>query len=204
MISFALFCYLIKFLILVKAQNHISKPKINCESPRKYYNSINYQCEDCTTRDVFNNICYSQQPESIYRYTFSEVSDQSCNSNNGEYLTELDEDGFYLGSLNCASSRIKDNSSKDYGRTISISINILENIKGSPQRLNKKKATFRIDDENEIGYAFDSCEKGIYEKSCQFLINLCALNMYKDDEDNTDINYCTIINRLGEENENYR
>jgi hypothetical protein len=187
MCSFILFSilYLVNFLVEIKADDSGISININCEDSF-YYNSIRHQCEQCTSNyRIYNNICYST-PRSIYGKDIHYTS--PCG--NDEYLTELDEEGNHLGRFLCAKKELI------YNRAIglinnddnSFSLSILKNIRIPGNGYDIK--TFRLGGFNdiEINYSIDVCFNGTYDKSCQYLANLCVLSMYSGS-----VNYCRQI-----------
>ena len=187
MCSFILFSlfYLVNFLVKIKTDDSGITINMNCEG-NQYYNSINRNCEQCTSNyPIYNNICYSR-PISIYGKNIS--TNLRCGDD--EYLTELDEEGNHLGRFLCAKKELI------YNRTIglinnddnSFSLSILKNIRIPGNGYDIK--TFRLGGFNdiEINYSIDVCFNGTYDKSCQYLANLCVLSMYSGS-----VNYCRQI-----------
>ena len=176
--SFILFSffYLVNIGFKIKADDYNKNIKIDCGS-NQYFYSINYTCLPCEPGNLFNNICYSAtKKKSIYGLN---ISNPEKNCNTDEILTELDEEGKHLGKFMCA-KKIQDypgvsspNIEIDYSFPPYIDIK-------RPERGVSQPLTFRLSIPN-INYTLDSCEIGLYEKSCQYLANLCALSMYNKD-----------------------
>ena len=179
-VLFSFYCLLI-FALKIKAQKNFSYNAIrSCNPPDFYYNTITYQCSRCN-KSVYNNICYSTNPISIYGFgPFNKTLPIQCDSSKGEYFTELDEDGKYSGELNCRSSKINETYPEPkIGKvTEDFSFYYLDNIRSRQMRLLEHSFNLKDYDENEINYAYHACLYGIYEKSCQYLLNLCVLSMY--------------------------
>jgi hypothetical protein len=107
------------------------------------------------------------------------ISNPEKNCNTDETLTELDEEGKHLGDFMCAKTK------QEYLGDSSQSIGIIYSFPPyidikRPERGVSQPLTFRLSIPN-ITYTLDSCEKGLYEKSCQYLANLCTLSMYDKD-----------------------
>jgi len=205
MCSFVLFSfyYIINFVLKVKAQTSITLKDLNdCYNNRtKYYNTIYKTCSDCRI-EVFNNICY-RTPKSVYGFPENfEMPAGGCSSTSNHFLTELDENGNYLGKLICAST--KEDISQFYielqekDLTQAITLNYLDNIRARQQRILSKGFTLNDYDPNEIRYAYKACIEGAYEKSCQYFINLCVLSMY--DENNI---YCKKVKEFEDAHQSY-
>ena len=186
------FYYMIYFALKVKAQKPFSTDIMkNCLPPDNYYNTIYNTCPRCEKK-VYNNICYSSPPKSIYGFDGLRSTSDSC-TNNNDYFTELDEEGKYSGELNCRSSKISGSySGPSYGTIrVRFSFYYLDNIRSRQPRLlthDFDLKDFDLVEINYFNYTYESCLKGVYEKSCQYLINLCVLNMYSES-----IIYCRII-----------
>ena len=189
MCSFILFSlfYLVIFLVKIKTDDSGININMNCQE-NEYYNSILRQCKQCTSSyPIYNNICYSTTPKSIYG---KNINNTSITCGNDEYLTELDEEGNHLGRFLCAKKELI------YNRAIglinnddnSFSLSILKNIRIPGNGYDIK--TFRLGGFNdiEINYSIDVCFNGTYDKSCQYLANLCVLSMYSGS-----VNYCRQI-----------
>jgi hypothetical protein len=177
MCSFILFSlfYLVNFLVKIKTDDSGITINMNCEG-NQYYNSINRNCEQCTSNyPIYNNICYSR-PISIYGKNIS--TNLRCGDD--EYLTELDEEGNHLGRFACAKTKISYNGTINLIRDNdnSFTFNIFKDIK-IPEN-GYDPAVFRLGEFNstEINYSIDVCFNGTYEKSCQYLANLCVLSLY--------------------------
>ena len=194
MCSFVLFSFycMIIFALKIKAQNTFYYNYLrSCYPPYNYYNTITYKCLPCNN-SVYNNICYSTNPISIYGFgSFNKTLPNQCDSSKGEYFTELDEDGKYSGELNCRSTKINETYPRPRNEeaTRSFSFYYLDNIRSRQMRLILNSFNLKDFDENEINYAYYACLNGTYEKSCQYLLNLCVLSMY-DYQNNI---YCKFV-----------
>ena len=188
---FSLF-YLVNFVFKIKADDSSIKINMNCnENEKEYYNSIYNNCQRCTIK-VYNNICYSNQ-KSIYGLPIKN-SDGDCPD--GQFITELDEEGKHLGRLMCTKIKQEYPNNKNYER-MRINFNTFQDIKRPEIGFAPKSFTLGEFNSTEINYSIDACFLGLYEKSCQYLANLCVLMMYK--EDNNFI-YCTKIFQFEKDN----
>ena len=189
---FSLF-YLVNFVFKIKADDSSIKINMNCnENEKEYYNSIYNNCQRCTIK-VYNNICYSNQ-KSIYGLPITN-SDGDCPD--GQFITELDEEGKHLGRLMCTEIKQKYPDDDITYERLRINFNTFQDIKRPEIGFAPKSFTLREFDSTEINYSFKACSKGLYEKSCQYLANLCVLMMYK--EDNT-FPYCRMIFQFEKDN----
>lgn len=186
------FLYIIDFSYIIKSLETINNTNINCGN-NQYYDSLLYKCKECPSGMINENICYSKEPKSIY-YLQGPIECKNCPCTDGS-LTELDDEGKYLGFIMCAKSEVKLPSgftyTHDYNNDDAIfRITILSN----PNRTNSEigstnPITPSFYDSNENNYYYYSCYNGTYKKSCQYLANLCVLSIY--DEDNF---FCSIFN----------
>ena len=191
--SFILFYlfYLANFGYKIKADIPLMKIKLKCESNEYYFDSINHICVKCE-RTVYNNICY-QNNRSIYGFTDLEPGGDCAED---EILTELDDEGKYSGKLMCAkikqeyTNKIQQNVDK-----ITFSFSTYQNIRRPENGFSSNTINFMDLDNNLISYSADACEIGQYEKSCQYLANLCALTMYDKESF-----YCIKIKKFEEDN----
>ncbi len=171
--SFILFSffYLVNIGFKIKADDY--NIRINC-AQNEYFYSINYTCLRCAREKVYNNVCYLNY-RSIYGKSIS--SFEECDED--EFLTELDEEGKHLGKLVCAKTKQNYNDDSSPSNNLGFSLYPYQDIK-RPANGYSTSITFTLRgiDNAEINYAVNSCEKGLYEKSCQYLANLCALSMY--------------------------
>lgn len=172
--------YIINFSFIIKSECSQTRNDISCPD-NSYYDSFHCNCEECTSRNINENICYSSTPKSIY----GKVDLGKNIECNDEKLTELDDQGLWSGYLMCAKTSIPtlDDDQRD---KVQISPNDIFSFQfymlNSPNKLNSGISTpiplnsgFDIP---EIQYYTYSCIYGFYEKSCNYLINLCALSMY--------------------------
>ena len=181
--SFILFSffYLVNIGFKIKADDYNKNIKIDCDS-NQYFYSINYTCLPCESGNLFNNICYSAtKKKSIYGLN---ISNPEKNCNKDEILTELDEEGKHLGDFMCAKTIQEYSGGNSSPIETDYSFPPYIDIK-RPERGVSQPLTFRLrnSDIPNINYTNDSCEKGLYEKSCQYLANLCALSMYFKERD---------------------
>lgn len=177
--SFILFSffYLVNIGFKIKADDYNKNINMNCDYSKQYFYSINYTCLPCDTGNLFNNICYSAtKKKSIYGLN---ISNPEKNCNTDEILTELDEEGKHLGDFMCAKTKQEYLGGSPSSIGIIYSFPPYIDIK-RPERGVSQPLTFRLSIPN-ITYTLDSCEKGLYEKSCQYLANLCTLSMYDKD-----------------------
>jgi hypothetical protein len=107
------------------------------------------------------------------------ISNPEKNCNTNEILTELDEEGKHLGDFKCAKTIQEYSGGNSSSIQTDYSFPPYIDIK-RPERGVSQPLTFRLSIPN-ITYTLDSCEKGLYEKSCQYLANLCTLSMYDKD-----------------------
>ena len=171
--SFTLFClfYLLKFCSNIQID-------IDCNQGQ-YYDSINHECADCHNDGLlYNKICYSNNSsKGVYGITNSNLAFR-CGDD--EVLTELDDEGKHLGYFMCAKTTIKYNGSVSYIIEIDNKFDFytLKNIRRPEIGNDQQSFTLRDFKPEEINYSIDACFNGTYEKSCQYLINLCTLSLY--------------------------
>lgn len=187
--------YLVNFWFKIKAEDPKININMNCQT-NYYYNSIEYKCDNCPSGQIYNNICYSATKKSIYG--FGNTSPNNCP--NGTILTELDDKGNHLGSFMCAETKPKITDSPENIPETSFSFNTFQDIKRPENGYSPKSFSLREFDQDEINYAIKSCEKGLYEKSCNYLANLCVLSMYNQNDDK---NFCKRIFDFEKENTKY-
>ena len=156
----------------------------NCEN-NNVYNSINYKCENCDgTKGL--NVCYSSNSRSIFTFE-AKTFQSSCEAD--EIATEADEDGNILSQIICA----KD----DFDFTDVDDTRYKNAIESSDSQLRLSVyirtgtiLTIELDNLN-LKYYELSCLEGAFEKSCDYIVNLYALSMYRDDN-----NFGNIITSL--------
>lgn len=175
------------------------------------YVSINYKCEDCDSGIINENICYSPTPISLYSRNPLEIRRTNCNNN--EKLTELDNNGNWLGILECAQitddfSYITEDNIQNIPNDINFdnilpaqksfslyTLNDANRTKPTENRqfitLNPLILSSNNNEGNYFRYYYDSCINRHYEQSCQYIANLCTLAMYY-----TNNIYCIFINIL--------
>lgn len=174
--------YIINFSFIIKSDCSQTTNNILCPD-NNYYNSINCTCERCESEKINENICYSSSPKSIY--SKGDLGNGIDKCNDGK-LTELDDQGLWIGNLMCATLSIP---SLDEEQEKKVSITPNDNfifqfyMLSSPNKLDSGISTSipintRLVNDDEIEYYAYSCIYGFYEKSCNYLINLCALSMY--------------------------
>ena len=61
-----------------------------------------------------------------------------------------------------------------------LTLSILKNTKIPENGYDYVSFKLREFDANEINYSIDVCFNGTYEKSCQYLLNLCVLSIYSE------------------------
>lgn len=185
--SFILFSffYLVNIGFKIKADDYNKEINMNC-GDNEYFNSIIYKCVKCELGKVFNNICYSGK-QSIYGFN---ITPYESNCKDG-ILTELDEEGKHLGKFMCAKTKqdypVGDSQPSEITYSFPPYIDIKRPERGVSQQLTFK---LRNSDIPNINYTLVSCENGLYEKSCQYLANLCTLSMYNKEHD---FSYCETI-----------
>lgn len=166
---------------------------INSCSRGYYFNTKNYSCTECSSNLINGNICYdSSSPKSIYGFGDLRCENEVCSTftcENG-ILTELDDQGKWLGYLMCANTNLDFTTEQKYDRYI-LNLNNFFELYTSE---NTRSSDIRPNYEQNLEYYFESCLKGFYEKSCQYLANLCVLAMY-----NQQNGFCDSINDLSEE-----
>lgn len=173
--------YIINFSFIIKSDCSQTRNDISCPD-NSYYDSLNCTCKECTSGKINENICYNSQiPKSIYG--FVDLKDiEECKDGK---LTELDDQGLWSRYLMCAKTSIP-LLDEDQASKVQISPNDIFSFQfymlSSPNKLDSGISTsipltsgLGI---QEIQYYTYSCIYGFYEKSCNFLINLCALSMY--------------------------
>ncbi len=190
----------------IKEQNIVSEININSCGYNEIYNSLSYSCQRCLLKN--ENICYGPEPKSLYyNYRFpNEIN--PCQNN--ENLTELDNNGNWLGELDCAQiiddfsymsdkniqSEIDLNSISQTQRSFSLyTLNDANRTKPTENRqfitLNPLILPSNDNEGNYFKYYYESCINQHYEQSCQYIANLCTLAMYY-----TNNIYCIFINIL--------
>lgn len=209
MISLILFyfIYIFNFSFIIKGDPaRINRAiSIDC-GDNKVYNSIEYECKDCDSKNLnHNGICYSSSPISLYDGKPLDCLYNDCNNCRGK-LTELDNQGNWLGYLMCAKTDVDfgdiDNPDLDIN-DFEIKIYYLSDplaksptMATSPITINNEISDSR-NDLNLIKYYYYSCSIGKYEKSCNLIANFCVLSLY-----NPDNGFCKLINLLSNNWEN--
>ena len=175
--------YIINFSFIIKAQScsTITNILVNSCSQGSYYNSMTCTCEECRSNLINENICYSDNPVSIYKNV-----NLSCKLENGTtidcnrctddyYVTELDIEGKWLGYLMCI---IMETSSPN-GESDQFQLYTLSNENKQSSGMRSDTAAIVPNYNSDLdSYYNDSCLNGTYEKSCQYLANLCVLSLY--------------------------
>ena len=210
MISLILFyfIYIFNFSFIIKGDAaRINRAiSIDCGN-NKVYNSIEYdKCEDCALKN-HNNICYSSSPISLYDGGSLNCLYGNCNNCIGK-LTELDNNGNWLGYLMCAKTDVDfdvinfDDFNIDYPDLDRKDFEIKIYYLSDPLAKSPTMATSPItinndisdsDNPNLIKYYYYSCRVGKYEKACNLIANFCVLSLY-----NPDNGFCKLINLLSE------
>ena len=180
--------YIANFSFFIKSDCSSIKdfnPNIFCPV-NYYYNTIDCICEDCPSKLINDNNCYSNNPKSLYFLDFidnSTLPDLQINKCPNGLLTELDDTGNWLGRLDCVNTSIIYNSPYQN--------NIQETFTFTFFYSNGQKENIQIHDNHlNINYYYDSCIRGYYEKSCQYLANLCVMTIYSNNE------ICNILSDL--------
>lgn len=177
--SFTLFSlfYLINFLLKIRAQTI----NIDCNGDSsQYFNSIKHECQNCNGVK-FNDICYASN-RSVYGIPVPSFTDP-CNEAD-DFMTELDEDGNHLGRFMCAKTKQNNPDPTTYGiLQNSFSFNTFLDIRRPENGYSPNGFSLKEFDSEEINYSFRACLEGQYDKSCQYIANLCVLYMYKEESD---------------------
>ena len=176
--------YIIHFSFITKTQSCsvINNILVDSCSEGTYYDSIDCDCKPCSSGLVNENICYSISPVSIYGfagrlncYFENGTSCSNYNCPSGFDVTELDNEGRWLGYLMC-----------------------IEEPHSSIERNDEQFQLYKLGNENKqssginsqtipivpnynpslVDYYNYSCLNGTYEKSCQYIANLCVLSLY--------------------------
>ena len=179
--------YIVNFSFFIKADcSYINRINVSCTESNYYYDSMECVCKLCSSGLINENNCYSSNNNihSLYKNEIITYNDSDCP--NGK-LTELDDNGNWLGYLMCANTSINYRSDSDSRFSPSVDFYYL-----SGRSYTYKTIDIYNRNNINIGYLYDSCIKGFYEKSCQHLANLCVLSIYRND------NICNVINELSE------
>jgi len=203
------FLYIFDFYFIIKADNvNVYNINVDCGDSSFYYNSLIYNCTKCESSVINENICYSNvSKKSIYfgdtiNNFDCETTECTCTS---KKFTELDDEGRFYGKLMCIENTIKVTDRDLLFYNDSSNSNIINGNSefkiitlNQPNRTQSDIGTFITIThdfyvEREIPYYFHSCINGYYQKSCQFLANLCTLAIY--DQNNM---FCKMINKLSE------
>jgi len=202
--------FLIFFIKISYIKDQNIEININCGG-NLIYDSINYRCVNCFSGNINENICYSERPRSLYIFNYELIKEKEECDDTIEKLTELDNNGNWLGGvLNC--SKIIDDFSYLNGKNIISEIN-LDNIPQAQRTFylytlndaNRTKPTenrqfitinplilsSNVNEVNYFKYYYESCINQRYEQSCQYIANLCTLAMYYANNI-----YCIFINIL--------
>ena len=201
-----LFYYIINISFLVKGEcnKFLFNDDILCtDKENGYYNSMICECKSCDSIYINENICYSSDNRrSIYNPDQNIGYIDNCNGNPGK-MTELDDQGNWLGQLMCARTSFKPDLTNEQ---IALAGDVGSNDKkfgfyylNSPNKLdssvsatpNSYEPIFTADESQEndlIRYYNISCTQGHSEKSCQYIINLCSLSIYGNNY------FCNIAN----------
>ena len=162
-----------------------------CDDSDTIYNSLTYNCDSPQCPNSKGQyVCYGDNPISIFTFNSSGRA-ISCKEN--QVVTEIDGDGNILNELVCADKEfsyddVYDDGNYNYrtqinqvGTTLSFTVNILQGGNTLNIQLNNfNREYYRL-----------SCINGRFEKSCDYIANLCTLSMY--DYDNWP---CRIITNL--------
>jgi hypothetical protein len=179
--------YIVNFSFFIKADcSNINRINVSCTEPNYYYDSMVCACTLCNSGLINENNCYSSNNNmhSLYKNEAITYNDGTCSDGK---LTELDDNGNWLGYLMCAKTSINYNSVSDSTFNPSFDFYYL-----SGRSYTYKSFDIYNRNNINIGYLYDSCINGFYEKSCQYLANLCVLSIYRND------NICKVIDDLSE------
>ena len=175
--------YIINFSFIIKAQScsTINNILVNSCSKGSYYNSMTCTCEECRSRLINENICYSDSPVSLYEDVgvsckFENGTTIDCNQCTGDYyVTELDIEGKWLGYLMC----IIMETSSPKGESDQFQLYTLGNENRQNSGIRSDTTAIVPNYNSDLdSYYNDSCLNKTYEKSCQYLANLCVLSLY--------------------------
>lgn len=182
------FLYIIDFSFIIKAQDTIKDINLFCSEENNYYNSLNYSCILCDSGLINENICYNNDASkriSIYGFGPITCEENDCKCDGGS-LTELDDKGMYYGNITCAFSNINvDETNRSYFIATYGTPNFPLTILSQPNRTNSEinpnnDLEPKIYDYTKNYYYYNSCINGLYQKSCQYLANLCVLSIYSN------------------------
>ena len=181
LINFLFFFFLLNYSFV---QNNI---EMNTTCGDKYYNSLNYQCEDCNGEKGID-ICYSNGNR-ISIYTFNSISSTIQCSREKKVLTELDGNRQLLKEPVCANKTFNytdiNNSYISHSDSADISL---------PPTIDNRRIVYTYQ-ADEFNYYNKACIDGKNERACDFLANLCSLSLYNDIS-NENTNPCLAIQKL--------
>ena len=193
--------YIINFSFITKSQrcSVINDILVDSCSEGSYYDSINCICKKCDSRLVNENICYSVPPASIYgisnKLNCSLENGTSCmnySCPSGFKVTELDNEGKWLGYLMCTKGAYP--SGENNNNDEQFQLYKLGNENKQSSGINPQTTPITPNyNRNLVDYYNYSCLNGTYEKSCQYLANLCVLSLYYYKN-----KFCETINILSE------
>ena len=171
--------YIANFSFFIKSDcSYIKDFNPNISRNGEYYDTILCKFDVCPSDLINDNNCYSDPPKSLYfpdfndNSTLSDLITKKCP--NGK-LTELDDEGNWLGKLECVNTSIIYNSPYQN--------NIQDTFTFTFFYSNGQKENIQIHGNNfNINYYYDSCIRRYYEKSCQYLANLCVMTIYSNKE----------------------
>ena len=194
LILITFYIFNLSFIIKTQTQNCklIRDILVNSCDKGKHYNSMKCTCEDCPSGLINENICYSNnvplksiyglsnQLECIYENgTKVNCNDFTCPNN--FYVTELDNEGKWLGYLMCTNGNnyVSDDNERIRGDDEQYQLFTLSNEFRPNREFNRQPIPITPNYEpNLVNYYNYSCLNGTYEKSCQYLANLCTLSLY--------------------------
>ena len=187
------FIYIINFSSTIKG-DIIKNKDLQC-GQNETYNSIRYECESCESRCINGNICYSNEPRSLYAPTIY-PNCPACP--NGQQLTELDNNGNLIG-LMCADTTIQGYEENVLPFELQTNNRFYLHVLTNPlaKRYEMSAATVTIEstiDRNIVAYYYFSCTRGRYEKSCNYIVNQCVLSIYDENND-----YCKLVEHITNE-----
>lgn len=181
--------YIINFPSFIKTKNckTIDDILVNSCSEGHYYNSMTCMCEECSSGLINENICYSDSPRSIYG--LENENELLCFYENGTqvhycanfcpsyYVTELDNEGRWLGYLMCTKGAYPVPVEKP--DDTQYQLYTLSNENKQASEINSQAIPISPNyNPDFVDYYNNSCLNGNYEKSCQYLANLCVLSLY--------------------------
>ena len=191
--------YIMNITFIIHSQNcknFVNKEISSCNRDNNYYYDTmicNCSTSQCNSRLINDNNCYSEENMvSLYGGNFIGTNSvESCTENEG-YLTELDDQGNWLGYLMCANTIISFDRQSDYNNG---DTNYFHLYTSETQQYSEISPNNEGNDNFNYDYYYYSCIEGFYDKSCQYMANLCVLAMYSENN-----RFCSVIFNLLDQN----